>query len=219
MRAFGVRRLIAASLVAAGLVAAPAAAESIQQVLARSQQLRLEQVVTVAADDARALVIRQSFERVLAQAEGVVRVELQVVTGPVVAETFHGSTIVANVSLADLPEGERAFILAHELGHVAHAHWATVNQVYAKHIPGEVLQSATDAVAGLLGREMSALSHQQEFEADAYGLRTLQRMGWGVDTALATFTRAGVQFDTATHPATRKRMASLRLAAAGASGR
>mgnify|MGYP002149795662 CR=1 FL=1 len=39
-----------------------------------------------------------------------------------VAETLNGRTVVANESLALMPEGVRLFVLAHELGHFKHKH-------------------------------------------------------------------------------------------------
>lgn len=214
----GLRTCLHALLIAAAasLAAPAAAADDILAVLDRSQTLRWQALSPVAEDDPRAAVLRSSFERVLQGADGLQGrpVALQVVAGAITAETFFGRTVVVNADLAGLPEGERLFVLAHELGHVVQAHWAQVGDVYRRHIPDEVLQSRTDAVAALLGREMSALSHRHELAADAFALRTLQRLGYGLDVALAAFQRQGLQFDSATHPGTRKRVASLRSVAA-----
>lgn len=210
-----VNRLLAACSAAFTLAGPVLGADDIEHVLERSQAQRLESTTPVPADDARAIVVRASFERLLAVADGAAgqAISLQVVRGPFVAETFHGSLIAANVDLADVPEGERLFVLAHELGHAVQGHWAAVGAVYRKHIPEEVMQSRTDAVAALLGREMSALAHEHELAADAYAMKTLLQLGFGLDVALATFARHGVQRDSATHPGTRKRVASLRLLA------
>lgn len=186
--------------------------QTIQQVLQRSHEQRLQSMTPVASDDPRALVIRDSFERVLSVAAGLPpRIELQVVLGPVVAECLHGHVIVANANLAELSEGERLFVLAHEVGHAVQGHWDQVRWVYQRHIPGAVVKSHTDAVAAVMGRELSALSHQHEFDADAYGMHTLLELGYGYDAAKASFMRQGPTVDTATHPSTRRRLASLRL--------
>lgn len=140
------------------------------------------------------------------------RATLKVVRGEPLAETLHGRLIVVDERLADLPEGERLFVLAHELGHVALNHWATIGRLYQQHVPSEVMRPQTDAVADLLGREASVLAHRHEFDADAYGLRALQRLGHGAESVVSLFTRLGVQRDTATHPGTRKRLALLRSA-------
>lgn len=198
-----------------GMAAPAPAGETILQVLERSQSLRLASLTPVDADP-RARLLQQNFERVLRAADGAAGrpITLQVVTGPVVAETFHGRVVVVNAELAGRPEGERFFVMAHEIGHAVHADWAAVGAVYQRHIPDEVLQSRTDAVAALLGREMSALSHEQELSADAYAMQVVGRLGYGLDVAIATFASHGLQPDTATHPGTRRRMASLMHASA-----
>jgi len=143
------------------------------------------------------------------------RVDFYVIRGEVIAETLHGHVVVANESLADLPEGTRLFVLAHELGHVAGSHWLQMGQLYRRWVPGEVTPQQTGPVAALLGRDASGLAHRQEFEADAFALAALRALGHPPREALSAFMHMGVQHDTATHPGTRKRVASLRAAASG----
>lgn len=192
-------------------LAAPARGEDIIEVLNRSQQQRLDAMKRAPSGD-RAQIVRTSFEKLRQTLKLEVEVDLIVIAGPTTAETLHGHTIVANESLAELPEGERIFILAHELGHVANDHWRQMGGLYRRWIPGEVTPSQTDPVAGLLGRDASGLAHRQEFEADAFGLQALRKLGFGPDVAISAFMRQGMQQDTATHPGTRKRLASLRAA-------
>lgn len=196
------------------LAAAPAFGDSIDQVLQRSQVRRLQSTKPLDAQDPRAATIRRSFERLLAAGHRpAAGVELRVVQGPVVAECLFGRMVVVNASLADWPEGERLFVLAHEIGHLINGHWAHLGSAFRKHIPGEVHQEHTDAVHAMIGPEMSALAHRHEFDADAYGFRAIQQLGFGLDVVLASFMRHGVQHDTATHPGTRKRLAHLRVLA------
>lgn len=217
-------------LVAMVTAAVPAArGEGIVDVLHRSQAQRLAQVDDAARGVARpeaVAVIEASFQRLLAavappagdtvasvppaHAPLAHRVRLKVVRIDSLAETLQGHVIVVDEHLADLPEGERLFVLAHELGHVALNHWATLGRLYQQHVPAEVMRPQTDAVADLLGREASALAHHHEFAADAYGLRALQRLGYGEPQVVGLFMRLGLQRDTATHPGTRKRLALLR---------
>lgn len=192
--------------------AAPVRAEDIVDVLRRSQQLRLEALRP--ADGERATTVRRSFEQLRITLHVMVPLELQVVSGAIVAETFHGRLVVANESLADLPEGERLFILAHEIGHVQAAHWAQLGGLYKRWVPGEVVPENTDPVAAPLGREASALSHRQEYEADLYALQALRLLQRPASDAYALFLRQGLQFDSATHPGTRKRIAWMRAAEA-----
>jgi len=158
--------------------------------------------------------VRASFDKLCQTLKPESEVDLVVIAGPTAAETLHGHTIVANESLADLPEGERIFILAHEIGHVVNDHWRQMGGLYRRWIPGEVTPSQTDPVAGRLGRDASMLAHRHEFEADAYALRALRRLGFEPEVAATAFMRQGMQQDTATHPGTRKRLAALRAAIA-----
>jgi predicted Zn-dependent protease len=192
------------------LAATPAWCENITDVLERSQGMRLESLPAAEADSARAQRVRDTFDRVVQAANLREPVELRVIRGETVAETLKGRVVVANESLADLSEGERVFILAHELGHVALGHWSQLGQLYLRYIPGAVTPETTDPVAGPLGRDASGLSHRHELDADAFSLHTLRAMGHADDDAFSAFKRMGLTRDTLTHPGTRKRMASLR---------
>jgi len=179
-------------------------------VLHNSQQLRLDAMALADRDSPRAQRLRASFDMLVRHLQTLPPLELRVMRGEVFAETLQGKVIVANEALADLSEGERLFALAHELGHVMLGHWAQLGLLYQKWVPGAVRQEHTDAVAALLGADASALAHRQEFEADAFGLRTLRALGRSEQDALAVFMRLGARQDTATHPSTRKRVAALR---------
>lgn len=192
-------------------LATGARSEDIVDVLRRSQQQRLESLKP-AADGPRAQRLRQDFETLRARLGSLPPIDFHVVAGAVMAETLHGHIVVANESLADLPEAERLFVLAHEIGHVQQRHWLQMGLVYKRWIPAEVTPEKTDPVAGPLGREASGLAHRHEFEADAYALQTLQLLGLPVDAAFSSLRLMGLQQDTATHPGTRKRLASLRAA-------
>jgi Zn-dependent protease with chaperone function len=185
-------------------------APDIVAVLHRSQQLRLDSIPLSDPADPRVARIRDSFDSLARRLRTPKTVELRIVRGDVIAETLQGHIVVANERLGDLPEAERLFVLAHELGHVTLYHWAQVGILYQKWIPGEVTQQQTDAVADLLSREASALAHRQEYEADAFGLRTVRSLGLSDQDVVHAFMDLGVLNDTATHPGTRKRVAALR---------
>ncbi|HWH83488.1 MAG TPA: M48 family metalloprotease [Burkholderiaceae bacterium] len=197
-------------------LAGPAARadDGILGVLARSQQLRLEQIAPADATSARAGVVRASFDALVQALHPVHPVELRVIRGEIVAETMQGRVVLANEKLADLGEGERLFILAHELGHVELQHWGETELLYLKWVPGAVTPEQTDPIAGPLGHDASGLAHRQELEADAFALNTLHALGRPWSDGLAAFMQLGVTQDTATHPGTRKRVASLRAAEA-----
>ncbi|MDM0001178.1 M48 family metalloprotease [Variovorax sp. J22P240] len=184
----------------------------IAEVLRVSQQKQLDAMTPADATSPRALKVRESFEKLLRGLSGpaLSKVELRVVRGDIVGETLQGRIVVANVALADLPEGERIFILAHELGHVVLDHWSQMGLTYAKWVPGPVEQQHTDAIADRLGRDASALAYRQEFEADAFALSTLRALDLPDRHVVAAFMNRGWRNDTATHPGTRKRLSALR---------
>jgi len=195
-------------------IPAARADENILGVLARSQLMRLDRSTTVDAASPRAITVRTSFEKVVRALGMRHLVELRVIEGEIVAETLQGRIVLANESLADLSEGERAFILGHELGHVALRHWEQTERLYQKWIPGVVAPDRTEPVAALLGRDASGLAYRQEFEADAFALRGLHALGLASQDAVAAFMRMGASHDTATHPGTGRRLAALRAAEA-----
>jgi len=186
------------------------AAPGIVAVLYRSQQVQLDAMTLADGRGLRARTVRDSFEMLQRRLRIAPPVELRVIRGEVIAETLHGDIVVANEALADLPEGERLFVLAHELGHVVLGHWEQMVQVYRKWVPGTVTQQQTDGVAQPLGRDASTLAHRQEFAADAFGLRAVRMLGLSDQNAVAAFMDLGMRNETATHPGTRKRVAALR---------
>lgn len=184
-------------------------APDIVQVLYRSQQARLDSLTAAERGTPAAAIIQLSLQRLIRALGLSQAVELRVIRGETVAETVHGQVVVANETLAALPEGERLFILAHELGHVVSGHWSQMGELFHRHVPGAVTQAHTDAVSEVLGRDASRLARQQEFDADAFALRTLRELGYADAHAMAALSRFGFQRDSATHPGTRQRLAAL----------
>jgi hypothetical protein len=189
------------------------AAESIEQVLERSQMMRTAQRPPADAQSAAAQRVRHSLQRLTSLAgTDAPPVELVLVGGDLFAEALLDRPgIAVSQAVGDLPEGERLLLLAHELGHVRLAHARALKALYRTHIPGEVRPETTDSVSAALGREAHTLSHRHEHEADAYGYALVRSLGFGIDNAFALLTRQGMQHDSATHPGTRRRLAQLRV--------
>jgi hypothetical protein len=189
------------------------AAEGIEQVLERSQMMRLAQRPAADANSAAAQRVRQSLQRLAALAGAdAPSVELVLVGGDLYAEALlDRAGIAVSQSVGDLSEGERLLLLAHELGHVRLAHAHALKALYRTHIPGEVRPETTNHVGAALGRQAHALSHRHEHEAEAYGYALVRTLGFGIDNAFALLTRQGMQHDSATHPGTRRRLAQLRM--------
>lgn len=189
------------------------AAESIEQVLYRSQVMRMSQRPAADAQSAAAQRVHHSLQRLTSLAgTQAPPVELVLVGGDLFAEALLDRPgIAVSQAVGDLPEGERLLLLAHELGHVRLAHARALKALYRTHIPGEVRPETTNPVGAALGRQAHALSHRHEHEADAYGYALVRTLGFGIDNAFALLTRQGMQHDSATHPGTRRRLAQLRM--------
>ena len=185
--------------------------QGIVQVLVHSQQMRLQQRPVADTQSAASQRLRTSFERLQRLLPAAHGVRLDILQGGLFAEALLGERAVAvSETVGDLPEGERLMLLAHELGHLALGHAQALGALYQRFIPGEVKPATTDPVARELAENAHALSHQQEFEADAYGFAQLRALGFGLDSAWSLLTRQGMNFDSATHPGTRRRIAQLR---------
>lgn len=212
------RRITLTLALLGALLASTARAETITEVLERSQLSRLDGRVAAPADSERAARVCASFARLVALAPPAHPVELRVMQGGVQAEAMLGRLLVVGEAVGDLPEGERLMLLSHEYGHLALDHWDRLVGLYRHHIPGEVRPDTTDPVAQALGRDGAELSHRQEFEADAFGFRLAQQLGVGLDEALSLLMRRPAAGDTPTHPATRRRIAQLRMLQAREAG-
>jgi Peptidase family M48 len=192
-------------------VMSPARVDDIVDVLERSQRLRLDQRIA-AVDGERSQRVRATFDRLLSRSPMAPHsVEFRVMQGGVQAEAMLGRLLVVGDAVGDLPEGERLLLLAHELSHLTLGHWQALCAVYRKHVPGEVRPDTTDPVAGALGHDAQKLSHRQEYEADAHGFALARELGATLDDALSLLMRQPMLGDSATHPATRRRIAQFRM--------
>ncbi|HET7524654.1 MAG TPA: hypothetical protein VFK10_01815 [Burkholderiaceae bacterium] len=195
-----------------GLMALSSArADDIVSVLERSQRLRLEQRVT-APEGERTQRVRASFDRLLVQARVAPQsLELRVMQGGVQAEAMLGRVLVVGEAVGDLPEGERLLLLAHELSHLTLGHWQALCALYRKHVPGDVRPDTTDPVADVLGQDAHELSYRHEYEADANAFVMARPLGATLEDALSLLMRQPMLSDSATHPATRRRIAQFRM--------
>jgi Zn-dependent protease with chaperone function len=123
--------------------------------------------------------------------------------------TFPGNVIVVTEQLADLPEDERLFVLAHELGHIDCRHFAKSKSFIAR-----VLPSGADAPVGkgriaFLKRRTSTFFRLQEFEADSYAASLLHRIGRPPGAGIKLFRAIATLDATDTHPAALARLHQL----------
>ncbi len=185
-------------------------AETIVNVLDRSQLMRLEAMPPAEASTPQALKIRASFDKVMLHMQPSQAVELRIVQGMGLAEAMQGRIVAVHESVGDLPETVQLFVLAHELGHIANSHWSQMGLLFQKWVPGEVEPQNTHAVSSQLGRDASALTYNMEFEADAFALGVLRRMGYSLDDVTGVFACLGMYRDSPTHPSSFKRIVALR---------
>ncbi len=205
------RPAAAAAADAVAADAAPASGSAIHEVLDRSARQRLAEFERHRVAPELSASLQADVDRIMGQLAVRPDLQLLVVDGPFHAEMLAGHVLVVSASVAVLPEGERLFILAHEIGHAAMGHWGELCELYGRLIPGEVRQDLTDAVAPQLGREASVLVHGHEYAADAHAWQILRSLGHGMDSVLAALQVVPNMGDTPTHPSTRKRYARLRL--------
>jgi predicted Zn-dependent protease len=115
--------------------------------------------------------------------------------------------VVLSIRMARLNEAQRFFIIAHELGHLQLRHRATFSSFVAR-----VVSGAGDEQAARAGIEsgLSAVSHQAEFEADAFAVRTMRAAGQNPEEAARLFDSLGAGKDNRTHPAAGRRARAIR---------
>lgn len=118
------------------------------------------------------------------------------------------NTIIISPSLADLTRGERLFLLAHEIGHLANG---DVKRILAL---GEELAASAEALANV-GTLMATLSRENETAADAFAAKFMRKVDLNAEhAASAFFARMGLLQlpGTASHPAAQTRVAAIALA-------
>lgn len=125
--------------------------------------------------------------------------------GDVAVAAMTVNTIVISPSLATLTRGERLFLLAHEIGHLANndaQRWSTLGD--------ELVESHADTAA--VDAKMSALSRELELGADAFAAQALRKMGLKPeDAAFAYFHRMHLLNlpGTASHPPAQYRVEAI----------
>jgi Zn-dependent protease with chaperone function len=118
------------------------------------------------------------------------------------------NTIIISPSLAELPRGERLFLLAHEVGHLANG---DVKRLLAL---GDELAASAEALANV-DKLMATLSRENETAADLFAAKFMQKVGVNAESAAsAFFARMGLLQlpGTASHPAAQSRVAAIALA-------
>jgi predicted metal-dependent peptidase len=124
-------------------------------------------------------------------------------------EAVLGQIVMVNEALAALPEDEREFEIAHEIGHIDLKHLDRMIDIF-RHYVGTITDD--HLIARTLNAHIDELSPELqglEFEADAYGQALLQRIPGAVEGGIHTFQRNVFRRGDYSHPASRERMLKL----------
>lgn len=188
-------------------VVAIAKAVTIRQVIEQGIMERLTEFP--ALDPGQAPRVVAAFQKVKTQIGDPLIMLKVVAAGRDLAITAN-TTMIVRQEVETLSDVEIEFIVAHEAGHIVGKHKERRIRAYEKYIEGDVTEQKAAHANARIGREMMALSHQGEYEADLFSLRTLVAMGRTKDEVINTFLNMSRTPDTATHPSTAKRVLNLR---------
>lgn len=124
---------------------------------------------------------------------------------------YRGQTVVLSDRLVRLNDAQRFFIVAHELGHVVLGHHADMGRFVAGLIGDEADE------AGALARvqaNLRTISHEHEYAADAFAVRTMLAAGYDPEQAARLFDSIDDPTGNSTHPSARARAEAIRRTAA-----
>lgn len=186
----------------------PAVAMDIGDGIRTGESVLLQQ--SAPSDNEEAVrIIRASFERLLvARGEGRA-VGLRVTDASVPSEALLGSVVVVNDSMADLPEDERLFQIAHELGHIDLAHLDRQIAIYRQYVGASVDDTAIARTLNAHAYEFSPALQGLELEADAYAQDLLGHIPGAEDGGIHTFLRNSFLRADYSHPSSRERLQHL----------
>lgn len=191
------------------LLTSPARALDVVQALERGQRVQLERCEQLDRDSHEAQVLQAALTKVLQADANAPPVALRVARCDAFVQVLAGD-IVVHPEVATWDEGERLFVLAHELGHIRQAHWQQLTQVLRDTVP----VTSTDEQATRLMRHsaprLQGLLHAFEYDADAYAARLLRAMGRDAQAeAKRAISRQPSVADAPTHPSAPQRLARL----------
>lgn len=123
---------------------------------------------------------------------------------------YQGRTVVLSTRLTRMSPAQRFFIVAHEMGHVQLGHHGAMRSFVA----GIVDKNPDESLARRqLASSLAEISHQHEFDADAYAVKAMQSAGLDPEQAAWIFDSIGRDQDNATHPSARRRAQAIRALA------
>jgi len=185
-----------------------AAATEIGEGIRTGQRVLLEK--TQDSDNAEAVqIITASFEHLLAVRGAGQPVTLRVTRDSVSGEAMLGAVVMVDESIAALPEDERLFQIAHELGHIELAHLERQIAIYRQYVGASVDDVYIARTLNAHALEFSPALQALELEADAYGQRLLLRVPDAEQGGIHTFERNGYVRADFSHPSSHERLLRL----------
>jgi len=161
----------------------------------------------IAASNAQRKLIESDIAAFLKVAPVPEGLRFEVMDCSVDGFVYKGQSIVISSRLSRLPPAQRFFILAHELGHVRLSHHAAMNSFVAR-----AVSSAPDerAARAAIASGLTAISQQNELDADAFAVRLMREAGHNPEEAARLFESIGEGADNSTHPSTGRRARAIR---------
>ncbi len=120
---------------------------------------------------------------------------------------YQGRTIVLSTRLSRMNPAQRYFIIAHEMGHVRLGHHGAMRSFVAGIVNDHPDENRARA---RIATGLAKISHQHEFDADAFAVRSMLGAGLDPEQAAWIFDSIASDKDDATHPSARRRADAIR---------
>ena len=196
-----------ALLLALALLALPAESKTIREALEEGSRAYAAEVKSGNANR----VARDTIAT-HARVQAAIGIDVPIYVSPIErgGATFMDAMIV-DISLDIMSEVQRAFIIAHEFGHVKLGHINSRLELIQSLVPGQIEDEAVKAAYQwvLLRPEVRQQSYEFEHAADVFAGKVLLSLGYSKSDILLAVRGFRVTPNTPTHPSTTARYMRL----------
>jgi len=176
-------------------------------------RVRLEKA-TPSDDTEAARIITESFQAAMAARGAGIAVTLHITHDGLGGESALGNVVLVDDSLAALPEDERVFEIAHELGHIDLGHFERMIALFQQYVGDSTDDHYIARTLNVHADDLSPALQALEYEADAYGQALVSKVPGALDGGIHTFQRNVFRRGDFSHPSPRERMLKLEAALA-----